>query len=69
MSQVFPDDQTCEGDIIICNSPHEAGNHLNDVRMVKPLFREGELVAFVANVGHWTDIGGSTPGSINPLAR
>ena len=69
MSQVFPDDQIKEGDIIICNSPHEAGNHLNDVRMVKPLFHDGELVAFVANVGHWTDIGGSTPGSINPLAR
>lgn len=58
-----------EGDIIACNSTHEAGNHLNDIRMVKPIFAGGELIAFVADVGHWTDVGGSTPGSINPLAR
>jgi len=58
-----------EGDIIACNSTHEAGNHLNDVRMVKPIFTQGRLVAFVADVGHWTDVGGATPGSVNPLAR
>src|SRR5205823_5155993 len=34
-----------------------------------PIFAEGRLVAFVANVGHWTDVGGATPGSINPVAR
>ena len=58
-----------EGDVIMCNSPHEAGTHLNDVRLVKPIFVEGDLVAFVADLGHWTDVGGSVPGSINPLAR
>ncbi len=65
----FSADELREGDIIACNSTHEAGNHLNDVRMVKPIFVDGELAAFVADVGHWTDIGGATPGSINPLAR
>src|SRR5262249_42729919 len=39
------------------------------VRLVKPIFVDGELVAFVADLGHWTDVGGSVPGSINPLAR
>jgi len=69
IAKTFSSDEINEGDIVICNSPHEAGNHLNDVRMVKPIFHDQELVAWVANVGHWTDIGGSTPGSINPLAR
>jgi N-methylhydantoinase B len=65
----FGEDELREGDIICCNSTHEAGNHLNDVRMVKPVFVDGRLSAFVADIGHWTDIGGATPGSINPLAR
>lgn len=62
-------DDLHEGDVVFVNSPHEAGSHLNDIRGVKPVFWEGELVAFVADVGHWTDIGGPVPGSINPLAR
>ena len=37
--------------------------------MVKPVFVDGRLIAFVADIGHWTDVGGATPGSINPLAR
>jgi N-methylhydantoinase B len=67
--KTFGEDELREGDIICCNSTHEAGNHLNDVRMVKPVFADGRLAAFVADIGHWTDIGGATPGSINPLAR
>ncbi|MCC6945060.1 MAG: hydantoinase B/oxoprolinase family protein [Thermomicrobiales bacterium] len=58
-----------EGDVVFVNCPHEAGSHLNDVRAVKPVYWEGEVVAFVADVGHWTDIGGPVPGSINPMAR
>ncbi len=65
----FGIDELRDGDIIACNSTHEAGNHLNDIRMVKPVFTDGKLLAFVADVGHWTDVGGSTPGSINPMAR
>jgi N-methylhydantoinase B len=57
------------GDVIACNSPHEAGTHLNDVRLVKPVFAGDRLMAFVADLGHWTDVGGPVPGSINPLAR
>ena len=36
---------------------------------MKPVYWQDELIAFVADVGHWTDIGGPVPGSINPLAR
>lgn len=69
MFETFDKEEIREGDIIIANSTHEAGTHLNDVRFIKPIFHEGTLVAFVADLGHWSDIGGSTPGSINPLAR
>lgn len=67
--ETFAPDDLVEGDVVICNSPHEAGTHLNDVRTIKPVFAEGRLIAFLADLGHWTDVGGSVPGSINPLAR
>ena len=65
----FPEAEIREGDVLVTNAAHEAGSHLNDVRFAKPLFADGRLVAWVANVAHWTDIGGSTPGSVNPIAR
>jgi N-methylhydantoinase B len=65
----FPPEEIRAGDVMVTNAAHEAGSHLNDVRFAKPLFADGRLVAWVANVAHWTDIGGSTPGSVNPIAR
>lgn len=54
-----------EGDIIIINDPYVGGgSHLPDVGLVMPIFEEGEIVAFAANKGHWTDVGGKNPGSI-----
>jgi len=64
----FDRDRIHEGDIFICNVPHEAGSHLNDVKLAKAVFVDGAIVGFVANNSHWTDIGGSVPGSINPRA-
>ena len=32
-------------------------------------FVDGELVAWTANIGHWSDVGGSTPGSMAVDAR
>lgn len=53
-----------EGDIIIINDPYVGGgSHLSDVGLVMPIFYEGELIAFSANKGHWTEIGGKDPGS------
>jgi N-methylhydantoinase B len=67
--EAFSEEQIREGDVMVTNAAHEAGSHLNDVRFAKPLFADGRLVGWVANVAHWTDIGGSTPGSVNPIAR
>ena len=57
------------GDIFVTNDPHRGGvSHLNDVAMVLPVFHEDELIAWVANKAHWVDVGGMSPGSINPEA-
>ncbi|WP_042354198.1 hydantoinase B/oxoprolinase family protein [Bacillus rubiinfantis] len=53
-----------EGDIIIINDPFVGGgSHLSDVGLVMPIFYKGELIAFSANKGHWTEVGGKDPGS------
>lgn len=52
------------GDIIITNDPYTGGGtHLSDVSLIAPIFYEGHLVAFAANKGHWTEVGGMAPGS------
>ena len=51
------------GDVLATNDPHRAGTHLPDIRMIKPVFAEGRLIAFLINLGHFTDVGGALPGS------
>lgn len=54
-----------EGDAFICNDPYlAAGSHLPDVNLVTPVFHDGRLVFFAANVGHHSDFGGVVAGSI-----
>ncbi|MDP9840391.1 N-methylhydantoinase B [Neorhizobium huautlense] len=59
-----------EGDAFICNDPYLAGGtHLPDIAVITPVFIEGRLMAFAANIGHHSDIGGSVPGSISAKSR
>ena len=51
------------GDIIANNDPYEGGSHLPDINMIRPVFVDGELIAFVANRAHYPDVGGLAPGS------
>ena len=47
------------------NDPHTAGGtHLPDIGYALPVFVDGELFGFVANVAHHADIGGMAPGSM-----
>ena len=39
-----------------------------DVKFVRPYFRDGVLTAFVADTGHWPDVGGMSPGGFSPAA-
>jgi N-methylhydantoinase B len=58
------------GDIFATNDPFFGGvTHLNDVVLAMPVFAEGELIAWTANIAHWNDVGGMVPGSISNEAR
>jgi N-methylhydantoinase B len=62
-------DQLHEGDLIIMNDPFIGGTHCQDVRTLMPVFWDGELIAFVTNSVHWSDVGGPIPGSFNAGAN
>ena len=61
-------DDIHEGDVIFHNDVFSMGNQNNDVAVYKPIFHEGELVAWSAVKGHQADIGGNVPGGYNPRA-
>jgi len=56
------------GDVFIVNDPYLGGTHLMDVRFVKPFFYRGGLWCWLANTGHWPDIGGMVPGGFSANA-
>ena len=56
------------GDAILHNDPYTGGNQLSDWKVTKPVFHEGEHVAWVVIVAHQADIGGAVPGTYNPNA-
>lgn len=59
-----------EGDAFICNDPYLAGGtHLPDITVITPVFIDGKVAAFAANIGHHSDIGGTVPGSISAKSR
>jgi len=55
-------------DTFLFNDPYDGGTHLNDFRLVRPVFRDGRLFCWLASVGHWLDVGGNVPGNYNPRA-
>ena len=62
-------DEMRAGDIYLTNNPYRGGSHLPDMTVVCPIFSEsGKLLFFTASRGHHADIGGSTPGSMPPVA-
>jgi N-methylhydantoinase B len=68
--EVNSGDEICPGDIFATNDPFYGGvTHLNDVVLAMPVFCDGELVAWTANIAHWNDVGGMVPGSISNEAK
>jgi N-methylhydantoinase B len=53
-----------QGDMILVNDPSIAGTHLPDLTLIKAVFFDNELVGYVANKAHHSDIGGRSPGSM-----
>ena len=52
------------GDVFAVNDPYVGGTHFNDVRIVRPIFYEDEIIAYAQSNGHWADVGGSVPGLV-----
>jgi N-methylhydantoinase B len=54
------------GDVFITNDPWHGGvTHLNDLVLAMPVFSNGELIAWTANIAHNSDVGGMAPGSLS----
>jgi N-methylhydantoinase B len=52
------------GDVFLANDPYTGGGtHLPDIAVAQPAFFDGQLVGFVVNIAHHSDIGGRVPGS------
>jgi N-methylhydantoinase B len=68
IDKVARDGALAPGDTFLFNDPYDGGTHLNDFRLVRPIFRNGLLFCWLASVGHWLDIGGNVPGGYNPKA-
>lgn len=52
------------GDVFIANDPHSGGGlHPQDIVIQRPVFVDGERVAWVALAAHMMDMGGMVPGS------
>jgi len=54
-----------EGDIFLHNDPYMGGTHAQDVSVIMPIFKEGELIVWIQTSAHWPDLGGSMPGSFD----
>jgi N-methylhydantoinase B len=57
------------GDVYAINDPYAGGTHFSDVRLIRPIFDEEKLIGFSQSNGHWSDLGGSVPGSFNVAAH
>ena len=57
------------GDVFAINDPYLGGTHFNDVRIIRPIFVDDEVIAYAQSNGHWADVGGSVPGSFDINAK
>src|SRR5262245_31246833 len=60
---VHPIETLRPGDAILLNDPLLGSGHLPDFFVTQPAFHDGEVVGFVVNILHHTDVGGQRPGS------
>jgi len=63
MLKRYPPETLKPGDIILTNDPWLGTGHLYDITMVRPVFRNGRIVAYTLSITHLPDIGGSGFGS------
>lgn len=64
LTKRFAPEDMRPGDVFLTNDPYVGGgSHLPDLTVTTPVFADGHLVAYVANLAHHSDIGGKVAGS------
>ncbi|HBZ09987.1 MAG TPA: hydantoinase B/oxoprolinase family protein [Bacillus bacterium] len=58
----IPASEMNPGDVILHNDPYRGGLHLPEHTVFKPIFIDGEVVAYAVAIGHLAEVGGMTPG-------
>jgi N-methylhydantoinase B len=61
-------DNFAPGDVWVHNDPYRGGSHMPEHLMVRPVFLDGGIVAYVGNIAHLAEIGGMAPGSFAATA-
>ncbi|KMK64873.1 hydantoinase B/oxoprolinase family protein [Puniceibacterium sp. IMCC21224] len=59
MLDKYPVQTLRDGDVLITNDGWLGTGHLNDITMIKPIFRDGRHLGFVGSIFHTVDIGGA----------
>jgi N-methylhydantoinase B len=54
----FPPDSLKPGDVVVSNDPTIGTGHMFDLALMRPVFREGRIVAYAMSITHLPDIGG-----------
>lgn len=52
-----------QGDVWFLNLPEVGGNHLPDVKAIRPIVHSDRIQGFAVSLAHWADTGGAVPGS------
>jgi N-methylhydantoinase B len=54
----FPPPSLTPGDVLITNDPWLGTGHTFDINVMRPIFRDGRIVAYVISITHLPDVGG-----------
>lgn len=65
----FGRDSMRPGDVYLVNDPFRGGGHLPDITLIRPVFADGQLLAFAVNRAHHIDIGGMAVAGFPGTAR
>ncbi|MGH8429216.1 MAG: hydantoinase B/oxoprolinase family protein, partial [Solimonas sp.] len=63
MLKRYPAETLKPGDIVVTNDPWMGTGHLFDITLMRPVFRNGRIVAYTISITHLPDIGGNGFGS------
>ncbi len=63
LAEHVPPEDWHEGDVVIFNDPYCGGQHLPDILAFRPVFHEGQRIAFAGTLCHHIDVGGLAAGS------